>query len=238
MSITDIGYNAFKPATAPLIPGHYLPVSPVRPVPAAVTTQPTIFIDRDGVINQNRKEHVLNWNEFEFIEGSKKALALLKEAGYGVVVVTNQATIERGLLGSAQLDQMHQQMAFEIEKAGGQVMAVYYCPHRPEANCDCRKPKPGLLLKAASQLQITLRDSWFIGDHLTDIEAGLAAGCKPLLVQTGRGLLALKELQGLQPGSPALNRLTVRYGRVGLQRLPVKSNLLEAVNYILATRKG
>ncbi len=236
MSITEINLTSFTTVSAPLLPGLFVPVSPEVPAPGQVQTRPTIFIDRDGVINQNRKEHVLNWSEFQFIEGSKKALALLKQAGYQVVVVTNQATIERGLLTVAQLDQLHRQMANEIEMAGGQVTAVYYCPHRPEANCDCRKPRPGLLLEAASRFQIKLGDSWFIGDHLTDLEAGLAAGCKPILVQTGRGQMAAEELQGLQPGSASVSRLALKFGPSVSLRLPVKADLLDAVEFILANR--
>ena len=190
-----------------------------QPVSGSPTrsNQPTVFIDRDGVINHNRAEHVLHWQDFKFLEGALVALARLRQAGYRVVVITNQAAIERGLVSAHQVEQLHTRMTAEIEAAGGAVQAVLYCPHRPEAGCNCRKPRPGLLYQAAAHYRIRLNESWLIGDYLTDIEAGLAANCKPVLDLTGRGQVAWQN-----------------WSQHPLHRpLPVKQDLLEAVNYIL-----
>ncbi len=237
MTIQERAYSNF---TSPFPAGLQLPLVPLAPI----DQPPAIFIDRDGVINQNRKEHVLSWDQFEFINGSKRALALLNTAGYRVIIITNQAQIDRGLLKAAQLDELHQRMIDEIEAAGGRVAAVYYCPHRPEANCYCRKPKPGLLLNAAEKLHLDLDSSWFIGDHLTDVEAGLAAGCKPLLVLTGRGEIAAaqwklsQEVENSGAAWPALTATstslaTKAAAATGFQ-LPIKADLLEAVEFVLA----
>lgn len=188
------------------------------------TGQPTIFVDRDGVINQNRTDHVLTWQDFHFLEGSLEALALLNQAGYQVIVVTNQAAITRKLISVAELDFIHQQMCEVIEAHGGHVKNIYYCHHLPAEGCNCRKPKPGLLLQAAHKYNINLAESWLVGDHLTDVQAATAAGAKPVLVLTGRGQSAyeswLTDLQTAEPGTRQL--------------LPVKGNLLEAVEFILA----
>ncbi len=184
---------------------------------------PTIFVDRDGVINCNRPEHVLSWQDFQFEEGALEALCRLRTAGYQVIVITNQAAIERGLVSAAQIDALHDQMLDEIERHGGRVDAVLCCPHSPEARCVCRKPAPGLLLQAAQQFEVQLGQSWFIGDYLTDVQAGLSAGCKPLLVLTGRGQTALETWQQ----STASQTID----------LPVKRNLLEAVKFVLLNER-
>ncbi|OJW03481.1 MAG: hypothetical protein BGO39_10530 [Chloroflexi bacterium 54-19] len=188
------------------------------------TGQPTIFVDRDGVINQNRADHVLTWQDFHFLEGSLEALALLNQARYQVIVVTNQAAITRKLISVAELDFIHQQMCDVIEAHGGYVKNIFYCHHLPTEGCNCRKPKPGLLLQAAQNYNINLAESWLVGDHLTDVQAATAAGAKPVLVLTGRGQSAyeswLTDPQSAKPGTHLL--------------LPVKNNLLEAVEFILA----
>lgn len=185
----------------------------------------TVFVDRDGVINLNRTEHVLGWQDFQFEENALEALQRLHQVGYKVIVVTNQAIIERGLVSAAEIQELHRRMIREIERYGGRIEAVLCCPHRPEANCLCRKPRPGMLLQAAKRYQIRLSQSWMIGDYLTDVQAGLAAGCKPVLVLTGRGQEAY---QSWQQGAyvEGLN-----------SPLTVKRNLLEAVEYILASEK-
>src|SRR5579859_3809461 len=104
----------------------------------------TVFLDRDGVINYNRADHVKSWSEFEFLPGSLQALASLRKANYRVFVVTNQAVINRGIVDQAVVEHIHMQMLEHISRAGGRIEAVLYCPHRPEENCFCRKPLPGL----------------------------------------------------------------------------------------------
>lgn len=147
---------------------------------------PDIFLDRDGVINHNRADHVKSWEEFRFLPGSVEALACLKRAGYRVFVITNQAIINRGLLSQAELDAIHSRMLTEVNRAGGRIEAVLYCPHRPEENCDCRKPQPGLIKQAEHHYGARTAGSWLVGDHQHDIEAGEQAGCRPILVLSGR----------------------------------------------------
>ena len=185
----------------------------------------TIFLDRDGVINYNRVDHVKSWAEFEFLPGSLQALASLRKANYRVFVVTNQAVINRGIVEQAVVEHIHRQMLEQISKAGGRVEAVLYCPHRPEENCLCRKPLPGLIKFAANRFGVEPMSSWLIGDHLHDIAAGQAAGCRTILVQTGRGEATYRELQS-QPD----------YWRQLRPELHLAANLGEAVKYILSQR--
>ncbi len=144
-----------------------------------------IFLDRDGVINRDRADYVTSWNKFEFLPGVLDALYLLSQMPFLIVVVTNQSAIGRGLVSQAMVEKIHQRMRIAIEQAGGRIDAVYYCPHLPEANCNCRKPKPGMLLRAAVDLDIDLSQSWLIGDSLRDIQASVAVGVQPILVRTG-----------------------------------------------------
>lgn len=192
-------------------------------------SQPTVFVDRDGVINQNRPDHVLAWKDFEFIDGSIKALSLLYKAGYQVVVVTNQAAISRGLISLQDLDNIHHHMMEAIIKGGGKIKAVLYCTHLPNAGCNCRKPRPGLLLQAAQTFNIDLANTWLIGDHTTDMQAAQAAGCKPLLVLTGRGQSAYNDW--------LLNQQPVHDTGVPANSLTVKANLLEATQFLLANER-
>jgi D-glycero-D-manno-heptose 1,7-bisphosphate phosphatase len=215
MTVEQVRVGQHHPFFTPL----NLPLNPLL-----TTGQPTIFVDRDGVINQNRTDHVLAWKDFHFLEGSLEALALLNEAGYQVIVVTNQAAITRKLISVAELDFIHQQMCNVIEAHGGFVKNIFYCHHLPTEGCNCRKPKPGLLLQAARNYNINLADSWLVGDHLTDVQAATAAGAKPVLVLTGRGQSAYESwLTTRQSAAPDTT-----------QPLPVKANLLEAVEFILA----
>ena len=147
----------------------------------------TVFLDRDGVICYNRDDHVKNWDEFEFIDGAKEAIARLTQAGLPVVVVTNQAAINRGLTSASAVDDIHRRMMAEVESCGGQIARVYYCPHRPDEHCNCRKPQPGMLFQAANELGIDLRDSYLIGDAISDVQAAQAAGVGAYMVLTGRG---------------------------------------------------
>jgi D-glycero-D-manno-heptose 1,7-bisphosphate phosphatase len=146
-----------------------------------------VFIDRDGVINENRPDHVKNWTEFRFIAGAREALARLSEAGVRVFVVSNQAIVNRGLVSSAEVDAINQGMVTEVDRSGGRIEAIAYCPHRAEEHCSCRKPEPGLLQVLASQFDLDLAATVLIGDALSDIQAGSAAGCPTVLVLTGRG---------------------------------------------------
>ena len=146
-----------------------------------------VFLDRDGVINGNRSDYVKSWDEFEFLPGVLGSLRRLASTRYAIVVVSNQSAINRGLVSTAEVNAINDRMLREIEEAGGRIDAVYICPHRPDEECDCRKPKPGLLYQAADELAIDLASSYLVGDALSDMEAALAVKCTPFLVLTGRG---------------------------------------------------
>ena len=148
-----------------------------------------VFLDRDGVINVNRDDYVKSWSEFEFIPGSKDAIKVLNENNYWVIIVTNQSPIGRGIFDHHALEEIHNKMLQELSDAGAHVDAIYYCPHSPDDKCGCRKPKPGLLTRAAEELNIDLTNSWLIGDSEGDLEAGKAAGCKTFKVTEINGLV-------------------------------------------------
>jgi histidinol-phosphate phosphatase family protein len=150
-----------------------------------------IFLDRDGVINEDRKDYVKSWEEFRFIKGVRQALKKIHQAGIPVVVITNQSVIGRGMVTEAKLSVIHDRMLKGIKKAGGEILKVYYCPHHPDAHCLCRKPRIGMLKKAARELNLDLKRCLFVGDSLKDIQAGNRAGCRTLLVQTGQGRQSL-----------------------------------------------
>ncbi|MEO6063179.1 MAG: HAD-IIIA family hydrolase [Thermoflexales bacterium] len=151
-----------------------------------VTLTPAIFIDRDGVINANRPDHVKRWEEFVFLPGALDALQALASQPALVFVITNQAIIGRGVAPAAIVEDIHARMRASVAAAGGRIDGVYLCPHRPEDGCDCRKPRPGMLLRAAREHGLDLSRSIFIGDALSDAQAAAAAGVTPILVSSGR----------------------------------------------------
>jgi D-glycero-D-manno-heptose 1,7-bisphosphate phosphatase len=148
----------------------------------------TIFLDRDGVINENRADYVKSWSEFSFIAGSREAIARLTRAGHTIVVCTNQAAVASGHTSVEVVEDIHRRMIAEIAAVGGYVAKVYYCPHAKDANCSCRKPRPGMLLRARDELGIDLQDAVFIGDSITDVRAALAANVRSMLVLSGLGV--------------------------------------------------
>ena len=149
----------------------------------------TVFLDRDGVINRNPPNmgYVQSWSEFSFIPNARKAIRELTQNGYRIIVVTNQAGIGRGLFTEENLTDIHARMVSEIVETGGRIDAIYYCPHHPNAGCECRKPKPGMLTRAVREHNIELSSAYLIGDSTTDIEAGQRVGTQTLLVLTGLG---------------------------------------------------
>ncbi len=146
-----------------------------------------IFIDRDGVICRNRRDHVKSWDEFVFLPNVLEALARLARLDMYIIITTNQAIINRHIAPVEVVEDIHTRMVRAIEAAGGRVDRVMYCPHRPDEHCACRKPQPGLLLMAAQEFGLDLSHSYLIGDAETDIQAGRVAGCHRYLVLTGRG---------------------------------------------------
>ena len=153
----------------------------------------TVFLDRDGVINRNLdSDYVKNWDEFEFLPNSLKAIQVLTTAGYQLIVITNQACINKGIISLTTLDEIHQRMVMEIEAAGGRIHAIYHCPHRDDEGCDCRKPKPGMLIQAAYEHAVDLSRAYLVGDSMRDIVAGQRIGCRTFLLLTGHGSQHIK----------------------------------------------
>src|SRR5512133_3041926 len=157
---------------------------------------PAVFLDRDGVINENRCDHVKSWDEFVFLPGVLEALRRLSELERPVVVVSNQAIIGRGVTSREVVDEIGRRMVEAVCAHGGRIDAVLYCPHRPEEGCRCRKPQPGLLTDAAGQMGLDLGASYLVGDAESDLGAARAAGCRPILVTTGRGAAELAAMRG------------------------------------------
>ena len=138
------------------------------------------FLDRDGVINRKAigDEYVTRWEDLHLLPGAVRAISLLNQFGYLVIVVTNQRCVAKGLLSRGELEHIHARMCEEVAATGGRIDHVYYCPHEKEPPCECRKPSPGMLLVAAREHGIDLEPSWMIGDSEDDVEAGRIAGCR------------------------------------------------------------
>jgi len=152
-----------------------------------------VLLDRDGVINEDSDDFIKSPEEWLPIPGSLEAIANLYRAGIHVAVISNQSGIARGLFSLETLDQIHTRMKHLVQQEGGKIGSVYFCPHGPNDNCNCRKPKPGLLQQFAKTNNVRLEGIPFIGDSMRDIQAGLAVGAQPLLVKTGKGLRTLAE---------------------------------------------
>lgn len=152
---------------------------------------PTILLDRDGVLNRKprRAEYVRSWDDWVWLPGAKDALRLFKKAGYRVILVSNQAGIARGVMTEAALAEVHEHMKAEAREAGGDIDAIFHCPHGWDDNCECRKPKPGMLFQAQRAFQLDLTRTWFVGDDERDAEAAKAAGCPSILVDETHNLL-------------------------------------------------
>ena len=177
----------------------------------------TIVLDRDGVINHDSDDYVKNEDEWIPITGSMDAIAKLHQKDYQVIVATNQSGLARGYFDEVALAAIHQKLNLMVEEAGGLVSAIFYCPHLPGANCQCRKPKTGLFDQAEKELEIALADSYLVGDSLKDLQAALAFRMRPILVRTGKGRETELSLKG---------RIKVD--------TPVFDNLEAATNWVLA----
>ncbi len=173
-----------------------------------------VLLDRDGVINHDSGDFIKSPDEWLPIEGSLEAIALLNQHGYQVIVITNQSGVGRGHYSDATLTEIHLKMTRMVEAAGGKISHIYYCPHLPDAGCKCRKPKPGMLEQFSQDAKVALDDIYFVGDSLRDLEAGMNAGAKPILVKTGNGMHTLA-------ANPDLN-------------IPIFENLYDATRYILS----
>ncbi len=160
------------------------------------------FFDRDGVLNVD-KSYLYKIEDLEWIDGAKEALAYLTQKGYTIFVVTNQSGIARGYYTVADMEKLHEFMAQQIAAAGGKIEKFYYCPHLPEGKvaeyaieCDCRKPKPGLILRAFAEYDIDKNAAFLIGDKPRDVESAEAAGIKGCLFEGGNLLNFVKEIVG------------------------------------------
>ncbi|KTC65564.1 D,D-heptose 1,7-bisphosphate phosphatase [Legionella adelaidensis] len=172
-----------------------------------------IILDRDGVINQDSLHYIKSPEEFIFLSGSIEAIAKLTAAGYKIGVATNQSGISRGLYNKEQLAAIHEKLMQSISSAGGWIDYIEYCPHMPDSGCECRKPKPGMLQTIAKKFNTSLNDVPFVGDRVSDVEAALAVGAKPIMV---------------------LSPMTDRAGLSAYPEVPVYHSLLEFVEAFLA----
>lgn len=175
-----------------------------------------IILDRDGVINEDSDDYIKTPDEWRPLPGSLEAIARLSNAGFHIVVASNQSGIGRKLFDLQTLNAMHDKMHKLVAEHGGVIDAVFFCPHAPADDCDCRKPKPGLLLEIGRRLGISLKGVPVIGDAYRDIESAREVGALPILVRTGKGTLTLYNTD------------------YNLQDVPVYCDLHEAVNGILA----
>lgn len=173
-----------------------------------------IILDRDGVINQDSDDYIKSVDEFIPLPGSLEAIAQLNQAGYRVAVATNQSGIARGLYDVATLNAMHDKLRRLLASLGGEIEMIAFCPHGPDEQCDCRKPKPGMYLEIAKRVDNSLKSVPVVGDSLRDLQAAQAVGATPILVRTGKG------------------ERTIAKGE-GLDGIPIYENLAAAVNDLL-----
>ena len=173
-----------------------------------------VMIDRDGVINEDSDEFIKSVAEWRPIAGSLEAIASLHRAGWQVAVVTNQSGVGRGLYDEATLAKIHEHMRERVRAAGGELAGVYYCPHLPDAGCECRKPKPGMFRALERDLGVSVLGAPYIGDRMSDVEAAEAVGARPMLVRTGTGAATVALL--------------------GPRRVPVFDDLAAAARSLLA----
>jgi len=174
-----------------------------------------VILDRDGVINFDSPQFIKSPEEWKPIPGSLEAIARLNQAGYRVVVATNQSGIGRGLFDMATLNAIHDKMYRALAQVGGRIDALFFCPHAAELNCPCRKPRPGMFEEIARRFNVELAGVPAIGDARRDLETAAAVGARPMLVLTGKG------------------QLTLEAGDLPADTL-VFENLAEAVKYLLA----
>lgn len=164
-----------------------------------------VILDRDGVINEDSDQYIRCVDDWHPIPGSIEAIARLSKAGIRVAVATNQSGLSRGYFGLDELEAIHAELRARVEDAGGEISAIAYCPHLPTEGCDCRKPRTGLLKALQRELQLPLAGAPFIGDSLKDLQAAEKAGCRPVLVTTGKGAdtQAALEAPGVALENPA-----------------------------------
>ena len=161
-----------------------------------------VLMDRDGVVNYERDDYVKRKSEFKFIEGALEALAELSRLGIPTALITNQSAIGRGKMSEKDLAAIHSYMTKEVKRHGGNIKAVFYCPHAPRDKCLCRKPGTLLFERAERELGISLRDSYYVGDKPSDRAAGRAAGCRPVVLKSNTPYALLAFVRSLTPRNP------------------------------------
>ncbi len=148
-----------------------------------------VFLDRDGVINRDSPDYIKSWAEFIFIPGSLEAIRDLTRAGFRVILITNQSAVNRGIISHERLIDIHARMTEAIRAAGGDITGIFFCPHRPDEGCDCRKPRPGLIRTAQKEYGIDLSEAVMVGDSVKDMQCAENIGCgRRVLVLTGNGV--------------------------------------------------
>jgi D-glycero-D-manno-heptose 1,7-bisphosphate phosphatase len=172
-----------------------------------------IILDRDGVINFDSDAFIKSPDEWIPIPGSLEAIARLNQAGYRVVVATNQSGISRGLFNIVTLNAIHQKLHTAAQLVGADIDAIFFCPHAADDNCDCRKPKPGMLQEIAARFDVSLKGVPTVGDSLRDLQAGFVAGCTPYLVLTGKGEKT-RAKGGLPPGTTIFPNLAAAVDQI------------------------
>lgn len=165
-----------------------------------------IILDRDGVINEDSDEYIKTPDEFIPIPGSLEAIARLNQAGYTVLIATNQSGIARGYFDIDTLNQIHDKLKRLLNGYGGRVDGIFFCPHGPDDKCHCRKPRPGLYEEIAQRLSTSLEGVPAVGDSLRDLQAAQLVGAVPILVRTGKGERTLAKGEGLK-GIPVFSNL-------------------------------
>jgi len=169
-----------------------------------------VLLDRDGVLNVDRPRGVLALDQLAIERGAPAAVARLTAAGYRVLVVTNQACIGRGEVEREEVERIHAAIQRSVAEVGGRIDGWYLCPHRAEAGCTCRKPAPGLIEQARADWGFDPTATWLVGDAVRDVDAALAAGCRPLIVETGKGRQSAAE----RPEVPAVADLATAVERI------------------------
>ena len=174
-----------------------MPCSRGSPTSRACTTPKavrTLLLDRDGVINQDSPDYIRSPNHWRALPGALEAMARAQRAGFRLVVISNQSGLARGLFGIRELNAIHQRLCDELARFGGRVEAFFFCPHLPQDDCECRKPRAGLLVSLRERLGIDLTRTPFIGDRVSDVRAALSVGARPMLVRTGIDPINAEEL--------------------------------------------
>jgi D-glycero-D-manno-heptose 1,7-bisphosphate phosphatase len=178
---------------------------------------PFIILDRDGVINYDSDFYIKSPDEFHTVPGSLEAIAKLNKAGYQVLVATNQSGIARGLYTVEMLEKIHAKLHSQLAEVGGKIQEIFYCPHHPDEDCPCRKPKPGMFHQIQEKYALDFSETYFIGDTITDVHVANAVGCKPMLILSIKGQKTLEK-------------------HPEVAKYPHYANLAEAVESILSQR--